>query len=1183
MAHDCNANLGYGSANANGHRKHTDRDADDDGPAGVTLEQYAAAKRLPVGFLESLNLKDTIYDFGPAVRIPYPDELGREAYHRYRVALKAEPRFKAPPKYAAPNPIPYGLQVLTNARDAGYMWITEGESDTQTLWFIDEPALGVPGVQAWSKFGQGWAQYLHDIPMLLVPVDYDPAGEKFWTLLSSTECLRDRVRRVDVTSAELKDLGALWVDAVENGSEEEFKRAIKGQVYLSSRSRSLSRTGTGTNQDPNPMRSIRAVSFTGRVKPPPREWIVDQAVPRGHATSWYGAGGMAKSFLALHFAISVAFPGVHTWAGQKVATVSVVYGDFELDENEHLIRAQEIVAGMGIGDVPYNFNYLGLAGLPSRDALAISANECERLGAGLFILDSVGYALAGDSEVSKDVIRFFRQEIQAIKDTGATPLLIDHQAKVVKGEKYSDKQEFGSVYKTNSVRSSFQVRGSWDENTMTATFTHKKHNLSRGLDPFSLRLTFGDEKVTVEKLEEAEPDPDKQPTAREKVLEAWEEMGEGTSSAAAKIAGLEVKTVRNQVTDLVASGKLEDTGRKDGKEHIYVFRPDPDTTKGRGPGRNEKPPFAYSLVSDETDLDGLVGEVSRSTGPIALDTETSSLQVNEARVRLLQVRIGKDAAPVIVDCGAVDMRPLLRSLETKHLLGHNLTYDLAVLSSHYGYEHRGPVSDTMIMHQVFYCGTSKRSNLKDVLKTTLGVELDKSEQAADWFGELSAEMLEYAAGDVLYLHDLLGALQERIDNKAPHLRPVVDLEHCMVKVTAHMSSVGMPVDETVFAECVRESRREADEKLAELDALVDQEPPEDVVKRNTKSKGVPEDRNDKVNWNSPEQVLWAFRAVAGIEPAGTSKDVLPTIDHPIAAALLEYRKALDVYKRFRDTPVTDGRVYAKWNQLKAKTGRMSCEKPPLQGIPKPLRRAFVAPDGYALVVSDLSQIEVRVLAALCGDENLRADLASGRDIHRTAAASVFGTDYDAVTPEERKLCKGLVFGTLYGLGLAGFTARVNAWTTKTHTPEEVDEQFRKPLFAPYPKVQKWMNSTLKAYEDGKTVAYTPLGRRRLRVSSGPEALNTPIQAGALDVMKAIACAVYARRSEVSTGDLEIAGIVHDEVLVVVPEHRAHEVAGWLDDIMRTVGAEATNLGIPEDRAVPVEAGTEVCHTWADKE
>jgi hypothetical protein len=110
MAHDSNTNFGYGftDASTNAHCKVEDE-------PGITLEQYAGAKRLPHTFLESLNLKDTNYDFGPAVRIPYPDELGREVYHRYRVALKAEPRFKAPPKYAAPNPIPYGLQVLANA------------------------------------------------------------------------------------------------------------------------------------------------------------------------------------------------------------------------------------------------------------------------------------------------------------------------------------------------------------------------------------------------------------------------------------------------------------------------------------------------------------------------------------------------------------------------------------------------------------------------------------------------------------------------------------------------------------------------------------------------------------------------------------------------------------------------------------------------------------------------------------------------------------------------------------------------------------------------------------------------------------------------------------------------------------------------------------------------------------
>jgi DNA polymerase-1 len=351
------------------------------------------------------------------------------------------------------------------------------------------------------------------------------------------------------------------------------------------------------------------------------------------------------------------------------------------------------------------------------------------------------------------------------------------------------------------------------------------------------------------------------------------------------------------------------------------------------------------------------------------------------------------------------------------------------------------------------------------------------------------------------------------------------------------------------------------------------------MERNAKNKKIPEERKEKVNWNSPEQVLWAFDAVANIKLESTGKEVLPEVDHPMAVALIEYRKALDVYKRFRETPVFNGRVYARWNQLKAKTGRMSCEKPPLQGIPKPLRRAFVAPDGYKLVVSDLSQIEIRVLAVLCGDENLREDLAAGRDVHRRAAASVFGKDYDDVTDDERKLAKGLVFGTLYGMGLKGFTARVNAWTGKKYTQKQVDKNFRKPLFAPYPKVQRWMDKTLSDYEDSQRVAYTRLGRRRLQLASGPEALNTPVQAGAWDVMKAIAAAAYEGREDA----WKIVGLVHDEILLEVPDNQVERATGWLDGIMRTVGEETTNIGVPASNRVMVEAGTKACDSWAEKE
>jgi DNA polymerase I-like protein with 3'-5' exonuclease and polymerase domains len=685
------------------------------------------------------------------------------------------------------------------------------------------------------------------------------------------------------------------------------------------------------------------------------------------------------------------------------------------------------------------------------------------------------------------------------------------------------------------------------------------------------------------------------------VLEAAKKLGEGTTQDFAGESGVELKTVKNKVTELVDDGYLIDTGRTKDRYRIYAVSPGPNPNKGSGPkddGRQLRvvddtqerntvvsvpnpTKGTYTFVDNAKALQRVVEEISPTTAPIALDTETSSLQVREAKVRLLQLRM-PDGKPALVDCQTVDLHPLLDALRTKHLLLHNAAYDLAVLYSYFGYEHVGPVSDTMLMFQVFYGGTSKRANLKEVLKTILGMEVSKTEQAANWFGELTPEMLEYAATDVLHLHDLYEALKLRIEDKAPGLQPVVDLENRMAKVTTHMSAVGMPVDEVVFAECVKASREEADKKLSELDALVAVDLTDELAARNAKNKDIPETRKGKVNWDSPEQVRWAFKTVAKLDLENTSKDTLPNVDHPMAVALLEYRKALDVYKRFRDTLVTNGRVYAKWNQLKAKTGRMSCEKPPLQGIPKPLRRAFVAPKGYKLVVSDLSQIEIRVLTVLCGDENLKMDLEAGRDIHRTAAASIFGKDYDDVTADERKLAKGLVFGSMYGLGLAGFTARVNAWTGKKHTPKQVDKKFRQPLFAAYPKVQEWMDRTLSDYERGKTVTYTKLGRRRMQVSSGPEALNTPVQAGALDVMKAIAATVYERRHELKC-DVEIVGLVHDEILLVVPEEKASRVHDWLDGIMRSVGEEATNLGVPKEARVPVEASTAICDSWAEKD
>jgi DNA polymerase-1 len=303
----------------------------------------------------------------------------------------------------------------------------------------------------------------------------------------------------------------------------------------------------------------------------------------------------------------------------------------------------------------------------------------------------------------------------------------------------------------------------------------------------------------------------------------------------------------------------------------------------------------------------------------------------------------------------------------------------------------------------------------------------------------------------------------------------------------------------------------------------------------------------------------------------------------MAAALVDYRHVRDVYQRFRATSIIEGRVYGDWDQLKAKTGRMSCSEPPLQGIPDALRRAFVAPRGKRLVISDLSQIEIRVLATICGDGALRADLKAGVDVHRRVAASVFSKDIEEVTPEERRLCKRLVFGTLYGSGLARFTATVNRFTGKTYSAEEVERLFRKPLFDPYPGVRQWMDQILRDYDDRKrdrkTVSYTNLGRRRLQVSTVPQALNTPVQAGALDVMKAIAVGVR----EGKRPSWKLVGLVHDEVLIEVPHGEAKTAERWLQETMVRVGQETANRGVSEDKKVEVGAETKVCRSWDEKE
>ena len=391
----------------------------------------------------------------------------------------------------------------------------------------------------------------------------------------------------------------------------------------------------------------------------------------------------------------------------------------------------------------------------------------------------------------------------------------------------------------------------------------------------------------------------------------------------------------------------------------------------------------YTPVFTPADLADLVEEIHHTTGPIALDTETfdptdedRALDVRRARVRLLQLAVG-ESAPYVVDARtAGDMGPLLEALADRPVVVHNAAYDLAVLRTNYGYVHRGPVFDTMLAAKVFYAGTNNHAYLEDLLAGLLEVKVDKTNQTSDWSGELSEGQLKYAARDVLHLHELADVLRTRTGKAG--MADVVELENRMVKVTAEMTALGMPVDEAVFAECVRESVESVEKSVTALDALVTEPLPEKFAKANAKNKNTPIERVHRVNWNSTAQVLWAFQT-AGLKLRSTDKQTRAKHEgHPMVDALSALRDGGDIARRFKETEVADGRVHATWKQVEAATGRMSREKPPLQGISKPLRRAFVAPAGHDLVISDLSQIEVRVLCAISGDDNLRQEFIAGR-------------------------------------------------------------------------------------------------------------------------------------------------------------------------------------------------------------
>ncbi len=359
--------------------------------------------------------------------------------------------------------------------------------------------------------------------------------------------------------------------------------------------------------------------------------------------------------------------------------------------------------------------------------------------------------------------------------------------------------------------------------------------------------------------------------------------------------------------------------------------------------------------------------------------------------------------------------------------------------------------------------------------------------------------------------------------------------------------------------------------------------------------GVREIAGDSFNPNSPKQLGSLLFDQLGL-PGGkktktgwsTSADILEEIaekypEYEIVPLILEYRKYtklkstyIDALLRLRDA---DGRIHTSFDQVATATGRISSLEPNLQNIPvrtplgREIRSAFVAQEGWTLVDADYSQIELRVLAHMSGDEVMCEAFRLGQDIHARTAAEVYGVPIDQVTGEMRSAAKAVNFGIVYGISDFGLARNIGV--SRKEAAEFIERYLGR-----YPRIRKYMDESVV---QGNTEGYvaTLMGRRRylpelsdrsytIRQFGERAAMNSPIQGTAADIIKLAMVRVQEA--------LEKAGMrarlilqVHDELIVEAPEEEAEAVSRLLKDIMETV----------MELSVPLTAEVNTGRSWYD--
>ena len=594
----------------------------------------------------------------------------------------------------------------------------------------------------------------------------------------------------------------------------------------------------------------------------------------------------------------------------------------------------------------------------------------------------------------------------------------------------------------------------------------------------------------------------------------------------------------------------------------------------------------YETILTDFQLDAWLEKLMRAE-LVSLDTETTGLDTMAAQLVGMSFAIEPHRAAYLPLAhhypGAPQqltrehaLRKLKHWLEsaTHKKLGQNLKYDQHIFANH-GIALRGITEDTLL--QSYVLESHKPHDMDNLAARHLGLKvIGYTEVVGKGAKQIGFDQVDldtatkYAAEDADITLQLHRELSPQLKAQGRLNEVYHNIELPVREVLFRMERNGVLID----SKLLNAQSRELGEKLMAIEAQA------------FEAAGQP------FNLNSPKQIQEILFDKLGLPvkkktPSGTpstNEEVLQelALDYPLPKILLEHRGLAKLKSTYTDklpqmVNSRTGRVHTSYSQAVAVTGRLASSDPNLQNIPirtpegRRIREAFIAPEGGRIMSADYSQIELRIMAHLSGDEGLLKAFARGEDIHRATAAEVFGVAPEAVSSEQRRYAKVINFGLIYGMSAFGLAGQLDI-------ERSAAQQYIDLYFARYPGVADYMQRTR---EQARKQGYveTVFGRRlwlpeingangMRRQAAERAAINAPMQGTAADLIKLAMIAVQDWLDKEKLGT-KLVMQVHDELVLEVPQDEVPEVRNKLRELMCQVA----------ELKVPLEVGLGEGDNW----